>query len=124
MDKIMCRAVGGCEHSVEMCRQVSLQPQTLIHECTHPCTHQCPLDGDTRNSAHMDTQRKPGEWLHPSGRRKPLWSHPRLCHPCCHTLEETLAFSSSTRVHTAGCRATNFQSLHTSAARSRVLVSK
>lgn len=55
---------------------------------------------------------------------RPLRSHPKLCHPCPHTLEETLAFSSSTRVHTAGCRATNFQSLHTSAARSRVLVSR
>lgn len=40
------------------------------------------------------------------------------------TLEEMRAFSSSTRVHTAGWRATNLQFLQTSAALRRVLVSR
>lgn len=41
-----------------------------------------------------------------------------------HTLEDIRAFSSSTLVHTAGWRATNFQSRQTSAVLSRVLVSR
>lgn len=54
------------------------------------------------------------------------WNDAMVCKSSVlpHTLEDIRAFSSSTLVHTAGWRATNFQSRQTSAVLSKVLVSR